>query len=204
MHSTPPARPEHPALHCPAAGLPQWCSVTPHVDPLLCGVTAVGEYLLWDVCREGLPVLQLIRTKDPRLKQIRLFWKERGSCSTDMPYHQMAPMLTSALEKCQLNKTKVGNLCCLCDGACMMQGVCATCTQHGTGCLRQHPVHACCSGPAKAPCCELTQSPCCCHHPPQCMHLCRDTSPVLLATSGASLSLIELHCRSVAVALACL
>ena len=32
---------------------------------------------------------------------------------------------------------------------------------------------------------------------PQCMHLCRDTSPVLLATSGASLSLIELHCRSV-------
>jgi hypothetical protein len=31
----------------------------------------------------------------------------------------------------------------------------------------------------------------------QCMHLCRDTSPVLLATSGASLSLIELHCRSV-------
>lgn len=45
MHGTAP-RPEHPALHCPAAGLPQWCSVTPHVDPLLCGVTAVGEYLL--------------------------------------------------------------------------------------------------------------------------------------------------------------
>jgi hypothetical protein len=29
----------------------------------------------------------------------------------------------------------------------------------------------------------------------QCMHLFRDTSPVLLATGGASLSLIELHCR---------
>jgi hypothetical protein len=28
-----------------------------------------------------------------------------------MPYHQMAPMLTSALEQCQLNKTKVGTLC---------------------------------------------------------------------------------------------
>jgi hypothetical protein len=77
------------------------------VDPLLCGVTAVGKYLLWDVCRERLPVLQLISTKDPRLKQIRLFWKERGSCSTDMPYHQMPPMLTGALEQCQLNKTKV-------------------------------------------------------------------------------------------------
>jgi hypothetical protein len=36
------------------------------------------------------------------------------------------------------------------------------------------------------------------------MHLCRDTSPVLLATCGASLSLIELHCRSVAAAWACL
>ncbi len=33
-------------------------------------------------------------------------------------------------------------------------------------------------------------------YPPlQCMHLFRDTSPVLLATGGASLSLIELHCR---------
>ena len=109
MHSTP-TRLEHPALHCPAAGLPQWCSVAPHVDPLLCGVTAVGEYLLWDVCRERLPLLDLIRTKDPRLKQIRLVWKERGSCSTDMPYHQMAPMLTSALEQCQLNKSKVGTM----------------------------------------------------------------------------------------------
>jgi hypothetical protein len=29
-----------------AAGLPQWCSVTLHVEPLLCGVTAVGEHLL--------------------------------------------------------------------------------------------------------------------------------------------------------------
>jgi hypothetical protein len=29
----------------------------------------------------------------------------------------------------------------------------------------------------------------------QCMHLFRDTSLVLLATGGASLSLIELHCR---------
>ncbi len=105
-------------LHCTAAGLPQWCSVTPHVEPLLCGVTAVGEYLLWDICREGLPVLGLLRKQDPRLKQIRLFWKERGSCTTDMAYHQMAPMLTNALDKCQLHKTKVGSMCicraCLC------------------------------------------------------------------------------------------
>jgi hypothetical protein len=96
-----------------AAGLPQWCSVTLHVEPLLCGVTAVGEHLLWDLSREGLPLLDLIRTKDARLKQIRLFWKERGSCTTDMAYHQMAPMLTSALDKCQLNKTKVRR-CCMC------------------------------------------------------------------------------------------
>jgi hypothetical protein len=34
---------------CYPAGLPQWCSVAPHVDPLLCGVTAVGEHLLWDI-----------------------------------------------------------------------------------------------------------------------------------------------------------
>jgi hypothetical protein len=86
-----------PARCCPA-GLPQWCSVAPHVDPLLCGVTAVGEHLLWDICREGLPLLKLIRTKDPRMKQVRLFWKQRTSCTEEMPYHQMAPILSSALE----------------------------------------------------------------------------------------------------------
>ncbi len=37
----------------------------------------VGELLLWDVSREGLLLLDLIKTKDPRLKQIRLFWKQR-------------------------------------------------------------------------------------------------------------------------------
>jgi hypothetical protein len=112
------------------AGLPQWCSVAPHVDPLLCGVTAVGEILLWwarsccggrdpavvgeillwDVSREGLPLLDLIKTKDPRLKQIRLFCKQLTNCTADMAYHQMAPILSSALEACQLSKTKVG--CC--------------------------------------------------------------------------------------------
>jgi hypothetical protein len=77
------------------------------MDPLLCGVTAVGELLVWDICREGLPVLQLISTKDPRLKQIRLFWKQATHCTADMAYHQMAPILSSALEACQLSKTKV-------------------------------------------------------------------------------------------------
>jgi hypothetical protein len=37
------------------------------VDPLLCGVTAVGELLLWDISREGLPLLELIKTKDSLL-----------------------------------------------------------------------------------------------------------------------------------------
>ena len=81
--------------------------MAPHVDPLLCGVTAVGELLLWDICREGLPLLKLISTKDPRLKQIRLFWKQRTNCTADMAYHQMAPILSSALEACQLSKSKV-------------------------------------------------------------------------------------------------
>ena len=77
------------------------------MDPLLCGVTAVGELLLWDICREGLPVLGLLRTKDPRMKQMRLFWKQRTSCTEEMPYHQMAPILSNALEACQLSKSKV-------------------------------------------------------------------------------------------------
>jgi hypothetical protein len=92
------------------AGLLQWCSVAPHVDPLLCGVTAVGELVLWDICKEGLPVLKLITSKDARLKAVRLFWKQATHCTADMAYHQMAPILSSALEACQLSKTKVS--CC--------------------------------------------------------------------------------------------
>jgi hypothetical protein len=98
--------------------------VAPHVDPLLCGVTAVGELLLWDICREGLPVLGLLRTKEPRMKQMRLFWKQRTSRTEEMPYHQMAPILSSALEACQLSKSKVS-----CHAACCshLQPVCRCC-----------------------------------------------------------------------------
>ena len=77
------------------------------MDPLLCGVTAVGEPLLWDNSNEGLPLLKLISSKDPRLKQIRLFWKQATHCTEDMAYHKMATILSSALEACQLSKTKV-------------------------------------------------------------------------------------------------
>ena len=52
-------------------------------------------------------MLGLLRTKDPRMKQMRLFWKQRTSCTEEMPYHQMAPILSSALEACQLSKSKV-------------------------------------------------------------------------------------------------
>jgi hypothetical protein len=89
------------------------------VDPLLCGVTAVGELLLWDICREGLPLLKLISTKDPRMKQIRLFWKQATHCTADMAYHQMAPILSSALEACQLSKTQVS-----CHAGSHLQPVC--------------------------------------------------------------------------------
>jgi hypothetical protein len=54
-----------PAVCCRPAGLTQRYSAAPHVDPLLCGVTAVGEYLQWDICREGLPLPDLIRTWTP-------------------------------------------------------------------------------------------------------------------------------------------
>ena len=68
--------------------------MAPHVDPLLCGVTAVGELLLWDICREGLPVLKLISTKDPRLKQIRLFWKQATHCTADLAFRGPVAMLS--------------------------------------------------------------------------------------------------------------
>jgi hypothetical protein len=74
--------------------------------------------------KENLPLLDLIRTKDPRLKQVRLFWKQRTSCTEDMAYHQMAPILSSALQACQLSKTKVS---CRASCCCHLQPVCRCC-----------------------------------------------------------------------------
>jgi hypothetical protein len=131
------------------------------VAPLLCGVTAVGELLLWDICREGLPLLKLISTKDPRLKQIRLFWKQATHCTADMAYHQMAPILNSALEACQLSKSKVS-----CRKACW------------SGCRRVPRCCGMCTAllHAHAPVGPADHSPCCVHpavHAPVPGHLAR-------------------------------
>lgn len=120
------------------------------------------------------------------MKQIRLFWRERGSCTVDMAYHQMAPIMSNTLEQCQLNKTKAGMA-----AACMLPAAVGI-----VHCTRQkmHVLQYTCTRALPFPWLWLTIST------PgtaalQCMHLCCDTSPVLLATSGASLSLIELYCR---------
>jgi hypothetical protein len=169
----------------PPAGLPQWCSVAPHVEPLLCGITAVGELLLWDICREGLPVLTLISTEDPRLKQIRLFWKQATHCTAVMAYHQMAPISSSALEAAQQDQGELPH------------GM----LERPPSCVQMlWPLQA--AAACTAPACTCARRPC--WPRPivilpvsalQCMHLFRDTSPVLLATGGAPLSWIGLHCR---------
>ena len=67
----------HVAIHCSplisSCALPQrggksnqmghtlWTSMCHHVQPELCGVAALAELVIYDVCKTGLPVLQLIR-----------------------------------------------------------------------------------------------------------------------------------------------
>ena len=141
--------------------------MAPHVDPLLCCVTAVGELLLWDVSREGLPLLELIRTKDPRLKQIRLFWKQCTNCTADMAYHQLAPILSNALEACQLSKTKVSCRTACWSGRCRVSGCCGLCRPllhaqhlhaHASGGPADHPLLLC--PPCSACTCSGTPRPC--------------------------------------------
>ena len=38
-----------------------WTSMCHHVQPELCGVAALAELVIYDVCKTGLPVLELIR-----------------------------------------------------------------------------------------------------------------------------------------------
>ena len=38
-----------------------WTSMTHHVQPELCGVAAMAELVIYDICRTGLPLLELIR-----------------------------------------------------------------------------------------------------------------------------------------------
>jgi hypothetical protein len=38
-----------------------WTSMTHHVQPELCGVAALAEMVVFDICKTGLPLLDLIR-----------------------------------------------------------------------------------------------------------------------------------------------
>jgi hypothetical protein len=38
-----------------------WTSMTHHVQPELCGVAALAELVIHDICKTGLPLLELIR-----------------------------------------------------------------------------------------------------------------------------------------------
>jgi hypothetical protein len=42
-------------------GHTMWTSLTHHVQPELCGVAALAELVIYDVCKTGLPLLELIR-----------------------------------------------------------------------------------------------------------------------------------------------
>ncbi len=39
-----------------------WTSMAHHVQPELCGVAALAELVIYDICRTGLPLLELIRS----------------------------------------------------------------------------------------------------------------------------------------------
>jgi hypothetical protein len=38
-----------------------WTSMTHHMQSELCGLAAVAEMVIYDICKTGLPVLELIR-----------------------------------------------------------------------------------------------------------------------------------------------
>ncbi len=38
-----------------------WTSMAHHVQPELCGVAALAELVIYDMCKTGLPLLELIR-----------------------------------------------------------------------------------------------------------------------------------------------
>ena len=83
----------------PPAGKTLWTTITSHIQPHLCALSALADLLLFNILHMELPVLQLISRGDPRWRQVHLLWQYLGASLRQLEYRELAGQLTRTMQR---------------------------------------------------------------------------------------------------------
>jgi hypothetical protein len=72
------------------AGKTLWTTITSHIQPHLCALSALADLLLFNILHMELPVLQLISRGDTRWRQVHLLWQDLGASLQQLEYRELA------------------------------------------------------------------------------------------------------------------
>jgi hypothetical protein len=81
------------------AGKTLWTTITSHIQPHLCALSALADLLLFNILHMELPVLQLISRGDTRWRRVHLLWQDLGSSMKQLEYHELAGQLTRTMQR---------------------------------------------------------------------------------------------------------
>jgi hypothetical protein len=125
---------------CCHAGKTLWTTITSHIQPHLCALSALADLLLFNILHMELPVLQLISRGDSRWRQVHLLWQDLGASLQQLEYRELAGQLARTMQRMlePLCKSKVMHLLRWVLGLWSLLPVqllfAARCLQHGACC----------------------------------------------------------------------
>ncbi len=124
----------------PPAGKTLWTTITSHIQPHLCALSALADLLLFNMLHMKLPVLQLISRGDTRWRQVHLLWQDLAASLQQLEYRELAGQLARTMQRMPepLYKGKVMHLLRWVPGLWSLLPVqlllAAPCLQHGACC----------------------------------------------------------------------
>jgi hypothetical protein len=94
------------------AGKTLWTTITSHIQPHLCALSALADLLLFNILHMELPVLQLISRGDSRWRQVHLLWQDLVASLQQLEYRELAGQLMRTMQRMPepLHKGKVMHL----------------------------------------------------------------------------------------------
>jgi hypothetical protein len=81
------------------AGKTLWTTITSHIKPHLCALSALADLLLFNILHMELPVLQLISRGDRRWRQVHLLWQDLAASLQQLEYRDLAGQLTRTMQR---------------------------------------------------------------------------------------------------------
>jgi hypothetical protein len=81
------------------AGKTLWTTITSHIQPHLCALSALADLLLFNILHMKLPVLQLISRGDTRWRQVHLLWQDLAASLQQLEYRELAGQLACTMQR---------------------------------------------------------------------------------------------------------